>query len=51
MAKKPLDGHTCASCEHYLGDLKSSSSAYIPYSKMQTKESEKLYRVIQIKLH
>ena len=45
MAKKPLEGHTCASCEHYIGELNnSSSSKYIPYSKLQTKESEKLYR-------
>jgi len=46
MAKKPIDGYTCASCEHYIGDLNSSmaSTKYVPYK--QTKESEKLYRVI-----
>ncbi len=46
MSKKPLNGHSCAACEHYIGDLnEAQGSSYIPYHKMQTKDIEKQYRV------
>jgi len=50
MAKKPLNGHSCASCEHYLGELSTGFHTFTPYNKIQSKESEKQYRVNIINL-
>lgn len=45
LAKKPLGGHLCASCENYIGDLK-ESSAYVPWNKYPIKDqNDKLYRL------
>ena len=33
IAKKPLNGHMCASCEAYLGDLKDNKKDYIHWNK------------------
>lgn len=48
ISKKPMQGHSCASCEHYIGDLSPASHTFVPYNKLQTKETEKQYRVITI---
>jgi chromosome segregation ATPase len=44
LAKKPLYGHSCASCESYLGNLKESDD-YIPWNKYPQRERDKNYRV------
>ena len=39
LAKKPFNGHLCASCEAYLGDLKPiTNSKYIAWNKYPAKE-------------
>lgn len=43
IAKKPLNGYTCASCEQYLGDLHENNQ-YIPWNKI-TNQNDKIYRV------
>jgi len=43
LAKKPLNGHTCASCEQYLGDL-NEKNEYVPWNKIPN-QSDKIYRV------
>ena len=47
LAKKPFNGHLCASCEAYLGDLKPiTNSKYIAWNKYPAKESiEKIFRI------
>jgi hypothetical protein len=44
IAKKPIGGHACASCESYLGDLKENDD-YIPWNKYLQRERDKNYRV------
>ena len=44
IAKKPIGGHACASCESYLGDLKENDD-YIPWNKYPQRERDKNYRV------
>ena len=45
LAKKPLDGFTCASCEAYIGDLKENNE-YISWNKYPMRDpNEKLYRM------
>ena len=50
LAKKPMNGHLCASCEAYLGDLKpTSTSNYVYWNKYPEKNSgdldKKIYKV------
>ena len=47
LAKKPFNGHLCASCEAYLGDLKHiTNSKYIAWNKYPAKDSiEKIFRI------
>lgn len=33
MAKKPINGYNCASCESYLGDLKDNTDSYVVWNK------------------
>ena len=44
IAKKPLNGNLCASCEAYIGELKDSTN-YIPWNKYPNRDVEKLYRL------
>ena len=44
LAKKPMGGHLCASCEAYIGDLKESTQ-YVPWNKIPLKENDKFYRI------
>ena len=45
LAKKPLEGFACASCESYIGDLK-ENNAYIPWNKYPMRDpNDKLYRM------
>ena len=53
IAKKPVNGFSCAACESYIGELKDENNKYIPWNKMplrerekeQEKEKEKIYRL------
>lgn len=46
LAKKPIDGFACASCEAYIGELHDNNQ-YIPWNKYPMRDpNEKLYRVI-----
>ena len=44
IAKKPLGGYSCASCEAYLGELKKSQE-YMPWNKYPNREREKNFRL------
>lgn len=33
LAKKPVDGYTCASCENFIGELNDKSHDYKPWEK------------------
>ena len=43
LAKKPIGGHACASCESYLGDLRENDD-YIAWNKYPQRERDKNYR-------
>ena len=46
LAKKPINGYSCASCESYLGDLSNDIKKYIPWNRLPVKEqSDNLYRM------
>lgn len=44
IAKKPIGGYSCASCESYIGDLKNKES-YMPWNKYPQREKDQNYRV------
>ena len=44
IAKKPIGGHACASCESYLGELKENDD-YVAWNKYPHREHDKNYRV------
>jgi hypothetical protein len=44
IAKKPIGGFACASCESYIGDLKNKES-YMPWNKYPQREKDQNYRV------
>ena len=45
IAKKPIGGNSCASCESYIGDLQDHSQ-FLPWNKVP--QSDRLYRVFFI---
>ena len=47
LAKKPYNGHICASCESYIGDLKpNTNSKYVAWNKYPAKDPiEKIFRI------
>ena len=44
IAKKPLGGYACASCESYLGELKKSQD-YMPWNKYPNRERDQNFRL------
>ena len=44
LAKRPLNGYKCASCEAYLDNL-AGPQDYLPWNKYPTREAEKAYRM------
>lgn len=45
LAKKPIGGNSCASCEAYIGDLWENRE-FIPWNKMPIRDpSDKVYRI------
>ena len=49
IAKKPMNGYSCASCESFLGTLKNDKNKFIHWNKMPSRErdltGEKFYRI------
>ena len=47
LAKKPFNGHLCASCEAYIGDLKpNTNSKYVAWNKYPIKDPiDKVFRI------
>ena len=46
LAKKPINGFSCAACESYIGDLRNDKNKYIPWNKLPVRDpAEKLYRM------
>lgn len=49
MAKKPINGFSCASCESFIGDLKNDKNRFIHWNKLPIREremsGEKFFRV------
>ena len=43
IAKKPLGGYSCASCESYLGELKKSQE-YMPWNKYPNRDRDQSFR-------
>ena len=44
LAKKPIGGYSCASCESFIGDLKNKES-FVPWNQYPQREPEKNFRV------
>jgi hypothetical protein len=45
LAKKPVNGFSCASCEAYIGDLQDNTQ-YVPWNKYPMRDpNDKLYRI------
>ena len=45
LTKKPLGGHSCASCESYIGDIQESQQ-FLPWKKYPAREgNDRVYRV------
>ena len=46
LAKKPINGFSCAACESYIGDLKNDKNKYIAWNKLPVRDpGDKLYRM------
>lgn len=46
LAKKPVNGYNCASCEAYIGDLHDKTNDYVPWNKYPIRDpNDKAYRV------
>ena len=46
LAKKPMNGYACASCESFIKDLREDSHKFIPWNRMPLRDpGDKLYRM------
>ena len=46
LAKKPINGYSCASCESYIGELNNTIKKYIPWNRLPYKDTgESMYRM------
>ena len=46
LAKKPVNGYSCAACESYIGDLRDDAHKFIPWNRMPLRDpGDKLYRM------
>ena len=46
IAKKPINGYSCAACEAYIGDLRDDAQKFIPWNRMPLRDpGDKLYRM------
>lgn len=49
LAKKPVGGYTCASCENYLGELTDKANDFTAWNKYPAREvADRAYKVITI---
>ncbi len=45
LAKKPIGGFSCASCESYIGDIQENNQ-FLPWNKYPSRDAnERVYRV------
>ena len=45
LAKKPINGYSCAACESYIGDLRDDANKFIPWNKMPLRDpGDNIYR-------
>ena len=46
LAKKPINGFSCAACESYIGELKNDKNKFIAWNKLPVRDpGDKLYRM------
>ena len=45
LAKKPIKGYSCASCESYLGELNNDVKKYVPWNRLPFRDTGDLYRL------
>ena len=46
IAKKPIQGYSCAACESYIGELNKDVKKYVPWNRLPFRENgENLYRL------
>ena len=39
IAKKPVNGYSCASCEGYIGELNDKTTDHIPWNKYPARDN------------
>ena len=45
LAKKPINGYSCAACESFIGDLRDDTNKFIPWNKMPLRDpGDNIYR-------
>ena len=46
LAKKPINGYSCAACESYIGELNNNIKKYVPWNRLPIKDTgDNLYRM------
>ena len=46
LAKKPINGFSCAACESFIGNLKGDKNGFIPWNKLPMRDpGDKVYRL------
>lgn len=46
LAKKPINGYSCAACESYIGELNNNIKKYVPWNRLPMKDNgDSLYRI------
>ena len=45
LAKKPINGYSCAACESIIGDLRDDTNKFIPWNRMPLRDpGDNIYR-------
>ena len=44
LAKKPINGYSCAACESFIGELNNDVKKYVPWNRLPNKEGSDNYR-------
>ena len=45
IAKKPINGYSCAACESLIGELNNDAKKYVPWNRLPIKDSGDNYRI------
>lgn len=45
LAKKPINGYSCAACESFIGELNNDAKKYVPWNRLPNKEGSDNYRL------